>query len=235
MTQVLLSIEPPLLALTLAAWTWVAVRAGSLATPGAPRELQRRCGRLLLGVSVGAGSLLSWVVLLAALAGSGSGSGQDLLSKGDHPLGQDLRLGPEAVVLGLPVTVLPVLAALAGLSITVPRLLAIRRAALTLNGIGTMSPALRQQAAHPLIIWPLQLTALGVMAAGLIPLVAVVPNGATLAPAVLMVAGLAALVGWHRLARRHRHLGGDVVVPWRRSRRPVWASTMEGHLLNSSR
>ncbi|HLT11804.1 MAG TPA: hypothetical protein VK028_13545 [Micromonosporaceae bacterium] len=209
MTEVLLSIEPALLAVTLAAWTWVAVRAGTLAAPGTPRQLQRRCGRLLAGVSIGVGALLSWVVLLAGLRGSGSGS---------------------------PVTALPLLAALAVLVMTVPRMVAVRRAALTLSGIGAMSPALRQQAAHPLLVWPLQVTALGVAAAGLVRYVAALPLAAGTSLAALFAVGLAALFGWRRLARRHRHLGGDVVVPWRRSRRPVWApSTMEGHLLNSSR
>lgn len=197
MTGVLLQVDPAVLGLALVVWTWVGMRAASLAHAATPRELQRRTGRLLAGVGLGVVAIVARAAVVIALAGSGWWFVQ------------------EKVLLALPVVAVPAIGVLA---VSVPRLGAVRRAARTLNGIDAMAPSLRQQAAHPLLVWPMQLTAFGAAAAEIVFFVVSYPATAGSAFAVLTGVGVAGAVAWHRLARRHRRLGDTVVVPSRQAR-----------------
>lgn len=197
MTGVLLQTDPGVLFLTLIVWTWAGLRAGSLALAGTPRELQRRAGRLIVGIGLGVAAILTRAVLVAMLADAGWWFVQ------------------EKVVLALPLVALPAIGVLA---VSIRRLVAVRRAARTLNAIQTMAPSLRQQAAHPLLVWPIQVTAFGAGAAEIAFFVVSYPATAGSALAVLTGVGLAAVVSWHRLVRRHRRLGGAVVVPSHQAR-----------------
>jgi hypothetical protein len=173
------------------------MRTGSLALARTPRELSRRTGRLLAGVGVGVALIVARAVLVVALAQSGWWFVQ------------------EKLVLSLPIVAGPALAVLA---VAVPRLVRVLRTARALNGIDVMAPSLRQQAAHPLLVWPVQLTAFGAAAAGIVFLAVAYPATAGSSFAVLTGVALVGVVAWHRQVRRHRRLGDAVVVPSRQAR-----------------
>ena len=196
MTGVLLQIDPAVLGIALIVWTWLGLRSGSLALARTPRELSRRTARLLGGIALGVAAILARIVLVLGLAGSGWWFVQ------------------EKVLLGLPVVALPALGVLA---VSVPRLVRVLGAARTLQGIEAMAPSLRQQAAHPLLVWPIQLTAFGAAGAEIVFFVVAYPLTAGSALAVLAGVGVAGAVAWQRLVGRHQRLGDAVVVPSRQA------------------
>jgi hypothetical protein len=108
------------------------------------------------------------------------------------------------------------LPAVAILFLSVPRLLRLCRAAGVFSRV--VAPSLRQEAAHPLVAWPVQATALGAVAGAIVPLLIASPATAASAFAVATGTGLAALACWILLHRRHSRLAGDVVFPSRQAR-----------------
>jgi hypothetical protein len=154
--------------------------------------LARRAGVVLALTAVGLSLFLARLVVVAALDPDGS------------------RLG--LYLVGVPL--------LAATAFAVPRLITVCRTALTFRGVGAMPPALRRDAAHPLVAWPVQLTGYGALAA------AVVVTPATTLFALGLVTGVtvAALVTWRPARARHARLATDVIVPGRvrTVRAPLW-------------
>ena len=197
MTALLLTLDPAVIGLALIAWTWAGMRVGSLSQAASPRLLRRRVTRLLVLIGFGVAAIVARAGLTVALAGAGWWFVQ------------------EKVVLGLPLVVVPAVAVLA---VSVPRLLAVRRAADALREIDVMAPSLRQQAAHPLLAWPIQVTAFGAAAAEVVFFVVAYPATPGSSFAVLTGVAIASVVSWQRLRRRHARLGDAVVVPSRAAR-----------------
>jgi hypothetical protein len=108
------------------------------------------------------------------------------------------------------------LPAVAILFLSVPRLLRLGRAAGVFPRV--VAPSLRQEAAHPLVAWPVQATALGAVAGAIVRLLVASPATAVSSFAVATGTGLAALACWILLHRRHSRLAVDVVFPSRQSR-----------------
>lgn len=191
MTALLLIIDPAVVGVALILWTWAGLSAGSLWATRTPEHLRRRANRLLVLIGLGGLTVLARIVATLVLAGDGWWFVQD------------------KVLLGLPVLALPAIAVLA---VSVPRLVGVGRSARALAGIGVVAPSVRQQAAHPLLVWPIQLAAFGAAAAEVAFFVVSYPVTAGSAFAVLVGVGVAGVVCWHRLVRRHARLGAEVVV-----------------------
>jgi hypothetical protein len=100
----------------------------------------------------------------------------------------------------------------------VPRLLAVRAAARAFNGVDAMPPSLRHEAAHPLVAWPVQLTAYAAAASEIVFFFVAYPATTGSSFAMVTGLGLAGVVTWRWLARRHARLAADVIVPRRRIR-----------------
>src|SRR4029434_1304141 len=112
----------------------------------------------------------------------------------------------EKVVLALPLLLVPALVALV---VSVPRLARLRRTARVFPEV--VPPSLRHEAAHPLVAWPVQATALGAAAGAVVLLLLGYPATAGSSFALASAAGLGALACWLRLRRRHERIGGQVV------------------------
>jgi hypothetical protein len=185
-----------MLAVVLGSWVLAGLRAGSLPYAATPRQLYGRAGRVLALIGVGLVLIVVRVSLVGALA----------------PAGWFVH---EQVVLSLP---LLLVAATATAVASVPRLLALRAAARAFNGVDGMPPSLRHEAAHPLVAWPLQLTAYVAAASEIVFFLVSYPATAGSSFAVVTGVGLAGVVTWRLLARRHARLAADVIVPRRRIR-----------------
>jgi hypothetical protein len=189
--------DAALIALVLGIWIWTALRATSVPYAATARDLSRRAGRTLALISVGLFLIVARVCLVAALASASWWFAQ------------------EKVGLSLPL----LLAAAAATAVaSVPRLLAIRTAARAFNGVNAMPPALRHEAAHPLLAWPVQLTAYAAAAGEVVFFLVSYPATAGSSLAVMTGVALAGVVVWWRLARRHARFAGQVMVPRRRVR-----------------
>src|SRR5262245_28473370 len=126
-------VDLALVGLIAASWAVAGWRADQLPYVASPYAL-RRAAPVVVGV-VGAGLGLSLVRVVVVAA-----------------IGQWSLVQP-AVVLALPLLLVP---ASATVAFALPRLLHLRRAARTFPHV--LPPSLRQEAAHPLLAWPLQLT-----------------------------------------------------------------------------
>jgi FtsP/CotA-like multicopper oxidase with cupredoxin domain len=204
-TDVLLSTDPGVVFLLLGVWTWAGLKAAALPYAVHARGLRRRAGLVLTLTAAG----LALVALRAALVVVLGQSGWWFVQ--------------EKVVLALPLLVVPAAATVVW---TVPRLLRVRRAARAFPDV--VPPSLRQEAGHPLMAWPVQLSALGALAGGIVLFFVSYPATAGSSFAVSVAVGLAALVGWQRLRARHTRLGGSVVFASRWSRRARSAGVMAG-------
>jgi FtsP/CotA-like multicopper oxidase with cupredoxin domain len=204
-TEVLLSSDPAVVFSLLGVWAWAGVKATALPYANDARTLRRRAGLVLTLVLIGLALAALRVALVVALGQSGWWFVQ------------------EKVVLALPLLLVPAAATVVW---TGPRLLRLRRAARAFPEV--VPPSLRQEAAHPLVAWPVQLTALGALAGAIVLFFVSYPATAGSSFAVSVAVGLAALVVWHRLRARHVRLGGSVVFPSRWSRRARSAGVMSG-------
>ncbi len=119
----------------------------------------------------------------------------------------------EKVVLALPLLLVP---ALATLVVSVPRLVRLRGAARVFPAV--VPPSLRHEAAHPLVAWPVQATAIGAVAGEVVLFFVAYPATAGSSFAVATATGVGALACWLRLRRRHARLANQVVFPSRRAR-----------------
>jgi hypothetical protein len=79
-------------------------------------------------------------------------------------------------------------------------------------------PSLRQEAAHPMLAWPVQATALGAAASEFVLFFGAYPATAGSSFVVVTAVGLVAFAAWVRLRRRHELLGADVTFPSLRAR-----------------
>jgi hypothetical protein len=190
------SLDLVLVALLAASWAVAGWRANQLSYVSSPRGLRRSAAVVMAVVAVGLVLSLARVVVVAAI-------------------GQWSLVQP-AVVLALPLLLVP---AGATVAFAVPRLLHVRRAARTFPHV--LPPSLRQEAAHPLLAWPVQLTALGAGAGVFVAVVMSYPATAGLSFAVSAAVGLGGLAAWQRLRSRHVRIGGTVVFPspWARAAR----------------
>jgi FtsP/CotA-like multicopper oxidase with cupredoxin domain len=204
-TEVLLSSDPAVVFSLLGIWAWAGVKATALPYANDAATLHRRAGLVLTLVGLGLALVAVRVALVMALGQSGWWFVQ------------------EKVVLALPLLLVPVAATVAW---TGPRLLRLRRAARAFPEV--VPPSLRQEAAHPLVAWPVQLTALGALAGAVVLFFVSYPATAGSSFAVSVAVGLAALLVWQRLRARHARLGGPVVFPSRWSRRARSAAVMSG-------
>jgi FtsP/CotA-like multicopper oxidase with cupredoxin domain len=207
-TEVLLSSDPAVVFLLLGVWTWAGLVAAGLPYAVDALALRRRAGLVVGLAGVGAALAALRVGLVAGLAGSGWWFVQ------------------EKVVLARPLLLVPLAATVVW---ALPRLLRVRRAARALPGV--VSPALRQEAAHPLVAWPVQLTALGAGAGAVVLFFVSYPATPGSSFAVSVGLGLTALVVWQRLRARHARLAGAVVFPSRWSRRARAALVVNGVVL----
>jgi len=190
------SLDLAVVVLLAVSWAVVGWRAGRLPYVSSPHGLRRAATVVLAGVGLSLALAVALVGLVAAI-------------------GQWSRVQP-TVVLALPLLLVP---AGATVAFTVPRLLHVRRAARTFPQV--LPPSLRQEAAHPLLAWPVQLTALGAGAGIFVTLVMSYPATAGLSFAVSTAVGLGGLMAWQRLRTRHARIGGTVVFPspWARAAR----------------
>jgi FtsP/CotA-like multicopper oxidase with cupredoxin domain len=204
-TEVLLSSDPAVVFSLLGIWAWAGVKATALPYANDAGTLRRRAGLVLTLVVLGLALAAVRVALVVALGQSGWWFVQ------------------EKVVLALPLLLVPAAATVVW---TGPRLLRLRRAARAFPEV--VPPSLRQEAAHPLVAWPVQLTALGALAGAVVLFFVSYPATAGSSFAVSVAVGLAALVVWQRLRARHARFGGSVVFPSRWSRRARSAGVMSG-------
>jgi hypothetical protein len=137
-SSVWLSADPGVVFVLLVAWGWAALRAGALLLAATPRELGGRIRTVLILTTAGLVLAATRTVLIAMLPPAGWWFVQ------------------EKVVLALPLLLVPALAVVA---LSVPRLITLGRAVRAFNGVAAMPPSLRHAAAHPLVPWPVQVTA----------------------------------------------------------------------------
>jgi FtsP/CotA-like multicopper oxidase with cupredoxin domain len=194
-TEAMLQTDPGIVFLTLGVWVWAALRADGLPYAADSPTLRRRTTRLLvlIGVAVAmAGLRVAEVVLL------GQGGWWFVQEK---------------VVLALPLLLVPLAATLV---LTLPRIIGLRRAARVFPDV--LPPSLRQEASHPLLGWPVQVTAIGALAGVVVLFFVAYPATAGSSFAVATSVGLGSVAAWLRLRARHGRLGGAVVFPSRRAR-----------------
>ncbi|MCI0687896.1 MAG: multicopper oxidase domain-containing protein [Sporichthyaceae bacterium] len=195
MTGLLLILDPALVVLVLIVWGWAGARAAGLPYGATAGVIRRRSEIALTLIAVGVLLALARVVLVIALGQAGWWFVQ------------------EKVVLALPLLLVPALATVVS---SAPRLLRLRRTARVFPAV--VPPSLRHQAAHPLISWPIQATAIGAAAGMVVLFFIAYPATAGSSFAVATAAGLGTLACWQRVRRRHERFGGQVVFPSRLAR-----------------
>ena len=190
------SIDLAMVVLLAVGWAWTGRLAAQLPYVSSPRALRRAAAGVVAWVGLSLALSVTRIVMVALI-------------------GDWHRVQP-AVVLAMPLLLVP---AVATVTVTVRRLLHLWRAARTFPHV--LAPSLRQEAAHPLLAWPVQLTALGAGAGVFVALVMSYPATAGLSFAVSAVVGLGGLVAWQLLRARHARIGGTVVFPspWARAAR----------------
>jgi FtsP/CotA-like multicopper oxidase with cupredoxin domain len=194
-TGLLLTLDPALVALLLIVWGWAGARAAGLPYGATAGVIRRRSATTLALITVGVLLALARVGLVIALGQAGWWFVQ------------------EKVVLALPLLLVP---AVATVIVSVPRLVRLRRAARVFPEV--VAPSLRHEAAHPLVAWPVQATAIGAAAGEVVLFFVAYPATAGSSFAVATAAGLGALACWLRVRRRYQRFAGAVVFPSRRAR-----------------
>jgi hypothetical protein len=191
----LLTLDPALVMALVLSWAWATARTARLPYAAGARDLRRRTTGLMVLIGACVALTLMRIGVVVALGDSGWWFVQ------------------EKVVLALPLLLVP---AAAVLVLTVPRLVGLRRASRVFPGV--LPPSLRQEAAHPVLAWPVQVTALGAVAGVVVLFFVSYPATAGSSFAVATGVGLGALACWQRQRSQHARLGGDVVFPSRRAR-----------------
>ncbi len=202
MTGLLLTLDPALVALSLVIWGWASIRAAGLPLGATAGLIRRRS-------TITATLIIVGVLLVAARVGLVMVLGQ----AGWSSVG-------ETVVLVLPLLLVPALLALV---VSVPRLARLRRTARVFPA--AVPPSLRHEAAHPMVAWPVQATAIGAATGAVVLFFVGDPATAGSSFALASAAGFGALTCWLRLRRRHERYGGLVFFPRQKSAvaaRPLW-------------
>lgn len=191
---------------------WLAaglVADGLSAAPTTPR-LRRRAGTLLLMVCAGvAGTGAAIAVILSGAGPSGTYlSGADLSGAGAGSPGGEYG---SPLAAAWPLFLLPVLSAVVVAGRTVRRLRRLRAGAKTFATApdAPVPPAMRAAAAHPLVVFPVQLAALAMLpasgaAAGVAAGVAPLANPGTLGPVLTTIVLVAVAIGVRHGLRHSR-------------------------------
>jgi len=193
-TGLLLTVDPALVALLVVVWGRAGVWAAGLPLGATAGVIRRRSTIALTLIAVGVLLVVARVGLVIALGQAGWSS-----------------VG-ERVFLAL------LAPALVALVVSVPRLYRLRRTARVFPAV--VPPSLRHEAAHPLVAWPVQATALAAAASAVVLFLVGYPATAGSSFALASAAGVGAFACWLRLRRRHERYGGLVIFPSRVS--PLW-------------
>jgi len=201
-TGLLLIVDPVLVALLVVVWGWAGIRAAGLPLGATAGVIRRRSTITLTLIALGVFLVVARAGLVITLGRAGS---------------SDIE---EKVGLAFPLLFVPALVALV---VSVPRLSRLRRTARVFPAV--VPPSLRHDAAHPLIAWPVQATAIGAAAGAVVLPFVGYPATAGSSFALASAVGVGALACWLLLRRRHERYGGLVFFPSRRTRlagSPLW-------------